>query len=174
MITHNKRSSKQWDIITQHIKPETMGDKRVVDLGCGYGDILYNFYKARANCIGIEGDEKVFNDVADRLNGLPITLRMFNLNDINQRMRNDVFDIGVCFSVLPYVINTDALLAWMSLHCKISLIECQYAGDGPGFAHIRDDSDMAQWLNRYFHKIKMIGQTEVNGRNASRSIWMCK
>lgn len=171
MKIHNRRFPSQWEIIKNNVD---FTNKKVIDLGCGYGDILYKCYQKNADCIGIEYDKNVFNHLTDRMLNLPILLKKFNLDDIHNKLSTTLFDVGICFSVLPYIDNPDDVLEWMQLHCDVSLIECQYDKDGPGISSIKNDNDMECWLLKFWESVKKIGETKVNGRNISRSIWKCK
>jgi hypothetical protein len=59
--------------------------------------------------------------------------------------------------------------------CEISLVECQYAGDGPGFEDIENDNDFQELLWKAgFAWAQPIGRTFVKGRDKYRTIWYCK
>ena len=84
------------------------------------------------------------------------------------------YDIGICFSVLPYLKKPASFLYKMKKLCELCLIECQYDGDGPGFSFIKSDATMAAYLYGVgFREIVPIGKTYVEGRNKYRTIWMC-
>jgi len=90
-----------------------------------------------------------------------------DITDLN----DEQWDIVICFSVLPYLPAPGTTISWMKRHGKISLIEMQYKGDGPG--KMLDDEQMRCWLLLVFDKVTPIGKTLVDYRNKWRTIWMC-
>ena len=85
-------------------------------------------------------------------------------------------DIVLCTSVLPYIVDPDRLLLNIHRDSDTAIIECQYAGDGPGLEYIKNDTDMKEWLSKFdWFSVKKIGSTNVESRpGVKRSIWMCK
>ena len=168
---HNTRSPQQWDIISKHVD---FKDKSVLDLGCGYGDILFRCWQAGARCKGLESDINVFNDVISRSPDYDIILLHWDLEDyIKDNPKR--YDITICFSVLPYLRQPFSVLEWMQSQSKVSLIECQYAGDGPGFGMIQNDENMADWLRLAgWQSVEPIGYTMVKEGRFKRTIWCCR
>lgn len=83
------------------------------------------------------------------------------------------WDIISCMSALPYILSSGHVLSAMSNNGKISIIECQYNGDGPGYSEIKNDEDMRTWLSNFWSSVIPIGKTFVEGRNKYRTIWVC-
>jgi 16S rRNA A1518/A1519 N6-dimethyltransferase RsmA/KsgA/DIM1 with predicted DNA glycosylase/AP lyase activity len=176
MKVHNTRSPQQWQIISEHIDFKS---KTVLDLGCGWGDILFKCIEAGVKeAWGVEQDESICRHLwqSDALSNNKA--RRIAYADLEQWAFQDTipaFDIIICFSVLPYLTNPLAVLKWMKEHSQTSLIECQYAGDGPGLTTIKNDNDMLAYLRLAGWKsIEPIGKTLVEGRDKYRTIWMCQ
>jgi len=195
---HNTRAPAQWAIISKYID---FAGKTVLDLGCGYADILFQCKEAGAReCIGIDKgtSEKVLN-IATNWLFEDIGFADFDLNnELDQIPQAPVkqshikpWDVIICFSVLPYLDNALAILGWIKAHSEIALIECQYDGDGPGsvpwLSHRigpdlneyqkppKDDDEMKDILAGVgWQSIEPIGKTLVEGRNMWRTIWLCK
>lgn len=157
MEVHNVRSPEQWEIIRKHID---VAGKIVIDLGCGYGDIMT--FMAIAGAI---------------TEGVDVHAHLPNVAELDicefVKISGAHYDIGVCFSVIPYLGHCIAdVLLWMRDYCDVSLIEIQYEGDGPGV--VRDDVAMREVLLKLWPTAWPIGKTLVDGRNTYRTIWMCK
>lgn len=179
---HNKRANEQWQIISSHID---FDNKTVLDLGCGYGDILALCQQSGANVLGIEQDKEICKylknnwilvincDLEKWIQKVSAKLDTSVLEWLEEPVIH--FDIVICFSVLPYLNNPDAVLRWIADHSDIALIECQYAGDGPGFSGIKNDNDMQKWLFEVgWQSAEAIGKTLVDYRNKYRTIWCCR
>lgn len=169
---HNTRSQAQWDIISRHVD---FRSKTVLDLGCGKGDILACAIEAGASVIGLDYDRDNTEYIRQTLPGAGVINKDIDLFTAVNPMRYYT-DIVICFSVLPYLKRPERALKWMNDHSKIALIECQYAGDGPGFSFLTGNDDMREWLVSagQFEDVSPIGYTVVEGRNKKRYIWMCK
>lgn len=155
-----------------------MREKRVIDLGCGAGDIAWRCAAAGADYVwAVDKSIRLVN--ADWMSkSRKVT---FSTIDINLWVDEDKdfypfdFDIAICFSVLPYLSYPTATLQWMHKRFGMSLIECQYDGDGPGFEDIKDDDDMRDLLvDCGWHFVSKIGQTTIKDRDKYRSIWLCQ
>lgn len=173
-LKFNIRALEMWEQISEHV---VFRNKSVIDLGCGYGDLLVYAWQGGGafSITGVDHDK----------DNLSICLEKFECFLDNPRyslIKEDLdfwsppsgeeFDIAICTSVLPYLMNPHWLLKWMSSNVDISIIECQYEGDGPGM--ISGDKHMHAWLSRYWGSVKEIGYTVVGYRNAKRTIWLCK
>jgi len=181
---HNTRSPQQWQIISREI-----GDwegRGVIDLGCGYADILARCLAAGAEPVwGVESNRKIAREAISRLfiteyamdkvgSAYIVTTGILE-KDWGPQPKG--WSIGICFSVLPYLIGRDRLrvLKWMAKHCDTSLIEVQYVGDGPGNRwEIKDDTDMMHYLHKFFGYADIIGYTDVKDRGVRRTIWRCQ
>jgi len=169
-MAHNIRFPQMWDIITKHVD---FKGKTLLDIGFGYGDLLKAAHSAGAKVYGI-----------DQAAELVSNLRVYNSTTFNVRRANieEIFysketlpkvDILTCFSVLPYLSDPDKMLNYFSGLSPQVLIECQYAGDGPGLDWLKGDADMQIWLDTIWYDVEKIGETKVEGRGY-RSIWLCQ
>lgn len=178
---HNTRAPEQWRIISEHVD---FDDKTVLDLGCGYGDLLWRAWGAGAfQFWGIDYSSSIVkrgNDFARKENDF--TLVDFIERDIEkwildvaEKFGDITFDIIICFSVLPYLADPVAALHWIREHSTQALIECQLAGDGPGFDWLKSSQDMRRWLDSIGWKsVERIGWTVIKDRGTSRGIWLCQ
>lgn len=173
-MAYNVRSPEQWAIISKQIDFQ---GKTVLDLGCGKGDILFCADNAGADVTGIDNDIK---NIAFIQNNFPkIEAKIWDIDKLplsTYFQTNYYTGISICFSVLPYLRRPEITLKWISHHSDIAFIECQYVGDGPGFAFLTDNDAMREWLlvAGQFEKVQPIGHTIVEGRNKKRFIWMCE
>lgn len=174
-VTHNTRSPEQWEII----KDLDFGDI-VVDFGCGYADLLFRIAIERhlRQLIGVEENPSIIfrNMRINEENLLGIQFLNMDIMEFVDNWDHGPIDTAICFSVLPYldVDRPDYFLAWLANNAEQTLIECQYAGDGPGFPSIKDDYDMGMWLSIFWNDFEPIGHTTVDYRKANRTIWVCR
>lgn len=164
MKVHNVRSPEQWEIISRHID---FKDKTVLDLGCGKGDILIRAFEAGALVAGVDWDKSNLCD---------IPTEMMAIEDDIETLGHPRVNIIICFSVLPYLNNPERMLSLINYRSDVALIECQYAGDGPGLSFLTGNDAMREWLLAAgkFEKVQPIGHTLVEGRNKNRFIWRCE
>lgn len=174
MNDHNTRATEQWEIINAHVD---FSRKTVFDIGCGHGDLLWRYYDAGAKrVLGVDCNGKIAVAARERVHqhcprGAPINVL---IADIEEWLNWDMWDITVCLSVLPYIKNPGALFEKMYTHTRRdTIIECQYKGDGPGYAGIYDDSDMKKLLENTWANVVAIGKTKVEIRERHRTIWLC-
>lgn len=153
----------------------------ILDAGIGYGDFMLRALQDGVDfAVGIDRDGANINYATTRLQRAGIghhRYRIYNA-DLSEALTYDLikmrgYDVGLCTSVLPYLRNPDNLLAVMSLYCAVSIVECQYFGDGPGYESIKNDGDMKRWLMEHWESVQKIGETKLDIRPATRSIWMC-
>jgi len=163
-MVHNTRSPEQLAIITKHVN---FRNKRVIDFGCGYGDILRGAILAGASyAIGVDEDKSILNSTAHR--------DIVHIADDVELFSAPKLDIAISFSVLPYLAAPMRFLRKMKEMSSVALIECQYAGDGPGYENVTCDGDMKKILLTVFDEALPIGKTKVEYRGVYRTIWMCK
>ncbi len=170
----NTRAEQQFKILAQRVSFE---DRGVIDFGCGYGDLLYLIKQAGANTIGVnKSSEELKAAIGKGLVALYEDLdKTFASASDGIEETFCPHDIGICFSVLPYLKDPIPLLFYMFEECTISFIECQYAGDGPGFDCLKNDEDMENWLKTVgWLDVKAIGKTYISDRDKWRTIWMCQ
>ena len=182
---HNTRADEMWRSIIKHVDFE---DKSVIDVGCGYGDFLWRAYAAGARAVfGYDNDKAVNYSANERLEsygytGKPVYVMNSDVQNWNEKWPGK-HDIAICTSVLPYFDNEDYILLphfdnpnYM-LECilrdsEVAVIECQYAGDGPGLSWLSNDVDMSYWLfSQGAHEAIIIGKTHISGRDKFRTIW---
>jgi hypothetical protein len=92
--------------------------------------------------------------------------------NLNNKLPDTKVDIIICFSVLPYLKDSQYVLGWLSKSCQQALLEVQYKGDGPGT--IKNDSHAKSIFKQHWHSVTPIGKTLVDYRNLYRTIWLCK
>lgn len=183
---HNTRAKEMWRIISQEVD---FRHKRVVDLGCGTGDFLWRAYEAGADqVVGIDKSEKIGVLPQEYTRMLKPNIKRFgaigvcawDLNDFfaitPKDNKNPIYDIAMCFSVIPYLDDPRAFMNWMANSFPISLIEVQYTKE-PYNIGKANDSQMAQLLiDCGFNTTTPIGSTYVAipSRNTWRTIWRCE
>lgn len=169
-MSHNIRFPEIWQILTEHIN---FNGKTLIDIGCGYGDLLKTAYEAGSTVYGVDKDISLINKLQKYITeNFYLVCHDIDYLEDNQELPEHV-DILTCFSVLPYLQYPDKVLRYFRQLSDITIIECQYSGDGPGFASIKNDNDMVDWLSSIWDNVEKIGQTEVVGRGY-RSIWLCQ
>jgi len=175
----NKRAAEMWQYISENVEFQ---DMTVLDLGCGYGDLMRYALDAEALLVvGVEHDyvTAAYADSMLHEHGLGTDNYSVMVDDIDRLVRrNDPafhgFDIVICNSVLPYLEWSDNALEWICKNSHIAIIECQYADDGPGPKFIKNDKDMERVLREAGWKnVEKIGWTDVMIRPAKRTIWKC-
>jgi SAM-dependent methyltransferase len=171
---HNKRSPAQWEIIRDHV---CVYQRTVLDLGCGYADLLWFCWHTGAQSItGVDYNVDIIehnNKIAGNFLAYFICQ---DIVDFTARFDSaEMLDIILCFSVLPYLDDILGTLKWIREHSRLAFIECQLYGDGPGPEFIKGDGDMWALLNESGWKsIAPIGTTYIPDRDKHRTIWMCK
>lgn len=170
-MPHNERFPAQWELITNHIN---FAGKYVLDLGCGYGDLVAECWIAGAErAVGLDSDPNVVRIARDHLMGRYLPFGWVQQADITKidEWGKIGWDIIVCFSVLPYIEDKDSLLEWIKSHCETALFEIQTKGDGPGTLTLRE---IKQMLEQRWHTVESIGATYVTYREKARHIWICR
>ena len=174
----NQRAKKIWK---QVLKKQKFQKKTVIDIGCGPGDFMRLALGAGAKHVyGVDSDFVMAIEAWSQLKAAGFTsdqvsISSGSIEDMMARENAMIFDVAICFSALPYFKSMEDVLKWMMNNSVVSLIECQYYGDGPGPANISDDGDMKDLLEKTgWDKVEKIGETDVVIRPAKRSIWRCE
>jgi SAM-dependent methyltransferase len=159
----NVRSPEQWAAISAVMDFE---GKTVLDVGCGYGDLLLFAQEAGAKVVGVDENPNIALTARER--GLDVFC-----GDLNFYMSQSKthYDIVFCFSVLPYVFGKDRTLANLAAIADVAFIEVQLFGDGPGY--FTDEDELYDSLRQHWRNVTRVGQTIVEVRNTVRAIWMC-
>lgn len=166
----NNRAKDMFALIEKSI---VIHGASIIDLGCGYGDIM--LYAIHAGAHHVYGVDLDISRAFDKMEGIDPCRWTLDEGDISTgKLPTCKFDIAICTSVLPYIENRDAVLDYMAKHATTSFIEMQYYGDGPGPEDIQGASDMRAWLSKHFNSIRLIGCT-ATGRSPIpyRDIWRC-
>jgi 2-polyprenyl-3-methyl-5-hydroxy-6-metoxy-1,4-benzoquinol methylase len=176
----NKRARKMWEQIVPNID---FTKKTVIDVGCGPGDFIGLALKSGAkHVIGIDMDYAILLDASTSLKQRNLKANkdfVLLCDDINELVEDNVYqgeqEIAICFSCLPYLNDVEKTLKWLSgLATESVLIESQYFGDGPGPIELKNDKSMKNVLLKYWCNVEKIGETDVEIRPATRSIWICE
>jgi len=141
-------------------------------MGCGYGDMVAAVFEAGGSVLGIDHDFDIVKAANDRMTErfqLGPAIFQMGIEDLS---RTIPYDIIICFSVLPYLLDKDKVLHWINDYSTTALLEVQYLGDGPGM--VRDDILMQELLMLIFDSATPIGKTLVDYRNKWRTIWLCE
>lgn len=172
---HNTRSPAMWRIIEDEVD---VVDADVLDLGMGHGDLCFMAYASGARRVtGIDYSADLVKECNLRkVQGIyataPIYFMQEDIRDVKWAVRGP-YDLIFCCSVLPYLGDPDHVLMKISEVCEQAIIECQYAGDGPGFEWLTGDEVMEAWLRKCgFESAVPIGQTDIPERKKSRVIWL--
>jgi len=172
----NQRAGKMFEQISKVVD---FRDKTVVDLGCGFGDLILAAAKSGAKAVvGIDSDKGNLATCTSKVlrhapKDAKASFYALNLDVEDNLVALGEFDIAFCTSVLPYLYHREELLTYMSRHCITSIIEMQYFGDGPGPVEIMNDDDMKEWLSKFWVSVTKIGETHTGRNPAYRSLWMC-
>ena len=188
-IREKRRADEMWSCIQPRLaslagRPagkRSLSGLDIIDLGSGYGDLALRALQDGADYVAcVDSNNDNLGYVERRLirggigqDRFSVWLADLSLKSHHRAVFQRSFDVGLCTSVLPYLEHPDELLSIMSQYCAISVIECQYEGDGPGFSYIKDDIDMQRWLSRRWRSVQKIGETKLDIRPTSRSIWAC-
>lgn len=171
----NTRSPKMWQYISSHID---FTDKTVIDLGCGYGDLaLFASAAGAASVLAVDSDPVIAKKLERRVRaaGFRSTVTVIAA-DIEEFLPVALkrWDVAIMTSVLPYLKNMNKAMYHMSYIAEVSIIEAQYAGDGPGLEYIENDGDMKKYLEHFWDRVEKVGETKLDIRPATRSIWVCR
>lgn len=175
MNDHNQRAEKLWETIEGQAEWE---GARVVDLGCGHGDMLWRACKAGAGMVlGIDQDIDALHGCLNRKRHYGVEFGILGFR-LEYWLRNDLdmkqFDIAICFSVLPYLnMDYQETLRAVSKITSTLFLEVQYWGDGPAKPTFIDDGDARTMLNRFFPEVEAIGGTVVKHGAHTRTVWKC-
>jgi len=174
-VYFNQRAPEMWHIIKKTI-PQNIDS--IMDLGAGHCDLAIRFMMDK-RCIGllVEKDEQLKKDMTFTMANIPGGVDSHFIGDsIEQVIKEDIkIDIMICCSVLPYLDTSlrKRVVEYMVRNSKISYIEIQYEGDGPG--QMKNESIAHNFLiGCGFTTVEVIGETFVETRNKYRQIWKCK
>lgn len=165
-----------WSVISRYID---FRGKSVTDLGYGGGDFLWRSLIAGAHTVlGVDKNHSVYVDRYMTQHTKHGTKEIGKIStvygDLNNMNSEWGADIGICCSVLPYLDEPKNFIHWMADWFKVSVIECQYKRDGPGFEFIKDADDMKYWLKDAFNSVALIGSSYAVSKAVYRDIWMCE
>lgn len=160
--------------------------KRVVDFGCGYGDMMNTALLGAAwYVLGVDKNMGAIGIASRKCQNHPSKHHSFyrgdfenegvfdNILDMMEFGPGEKLDAAFCFSVLPYLEDPVLFVNRLRENFKDVFIEAQYIGDGPG-NFVRDDKEMSKWLRSCGFDVAMhLGQTFIEDRSKYRSIWRC-
>jgi ubiquinone/menaquinone biosynthesis C-methylase UbiE len=163
----NERAVQMIDMAEKYLGPIRA---KAVDLGCGYGDITLGLHQRKVIGVGYLIDR----DVAvarQKIRGYPSLICV--QADIENLVYHAV-ELAICTSVLPYLKDPWRFMGEISRVTHRMLVECQYHGDGPGFADIESDRDMEKRLLTFYKQAHPVVRTHVQNRGAYRTLWLCE
>lgn len=154
--------------------------QKLFDVGFGHGDLLRAAHDAGAIVYGCEIDRDLIDRIVPGLEGAIFESDIDTWDDTwypfkggGHRGQGKSIDILTCFSVLPYLRDPSCTIRYFAKISKVSVIEMQYRGDGPGHL-IRNFLEMENWLKEVWEEVKWIGQTYIKDRDKHRDIWLCQ
>ncbi|GAH13988.1 unnamed protein product, partial [marine sediment metagenome] len=158
----NSRSGVMFQAIRKNIN---LVGADVLDLGCGYGDlVVFSLSNGARHATIVDKDVKAVltaeQKIAQRApEGITWESLLLDIDDRSQLAALKYYHVAFCTSVLPYLTNKDMVLSFLAARAETSVIEMQYYGDGPGPASIRDDTGMKSWLMTYWESVEKIGHS---------------
>lgn len=169
---HNKRSAALWALI----EPEfDWRGKRVVDLGCGHGDMLWRIKQAGAKRVtGVENGRVAIAAAWKTIKHMQVDVRLasVNLDRWLLSKRKGRYDAVLCLSVLPYLwVNYHEALKGIRECAPVLFFEVQCIGDGPG-KEVNNDDDIRALLMQYYNNVDILGHTMAKGEYP-RAVWHC-
>ena len=189
IVKVNRRADEMWGYIRpvlaslagRRASERPLAGLDVIDLGIGYGDFMLRALQDGADfVVGADNNLENISDANARLLAAGFSADRFGIfeADLDSSAEQELlfqrsFDVAICTSVLPYLTFQDDLLRRMARFCAVSIVECQYYGDGPGPFGIQNDADMEIALSKHWHSVRAIGKTDLDIRQASRTIWAC-
>ena len=152
----------------------------ILDLGCGYGDLLLMAtHHGATRVVGVDTNKENLGICHQKMlkyapAGTEWELLPFDMDNRSDLANLGYYDIAFCTSVLPYLDNMSMALSFMATRARSSFVEMQYHGDGPGLSSVQSDDDMEKLLRKHWTKVRKIGET-FTGRqpHSHRSIWQC-
>lgn len=183
---HNPRSPEQFELIRAEL-PDFTGF-RVMDFGCGYGDLARMIWAAGAAKVGgLDKDSEKLRTAIRRASRLQkakkpppgeiwyfrTDLLDFVRQPVPDELDKPLAELAICFSVLPYFarIHQEELLSYFRRNFITTLIECPYAGVLNGSRHIENDEDMEFWLRSHWEHVFPIGRTSEGSH--AWTLWIC-
>ena len=177
-----RRIIRRWLAIRESLGTASLEGKSLMDFGCHEGYMVALAAADGANALGWDIDQIVCGNARTRWAELPMTEKQFRLtflhHDIDyfrrQSMKN--YDVGLCLSVYPYLIqqlgedHARLILAKMVTNFDVLFFESQSSGDGPGPAFWKDQADVGEYLT-VFGKVEEVCRLKIAGRDAERVTW---
>jgi predicted Ser/Thr protein kinase len=179
------RIARRWLVVLEalgadehHTPGLPLKGKSFLDLGCFQGDFCGAAAAEGMRADGVDfggfrSDENSIEIARAVWDGMPCT---FHQQDIFT-WPNFAYDVVMMFSTWPYLVQvagggaaTD-LLRQIIHECGTFFFETQLRGDGPGPEFLKTDKDVADLLSG-FGSPKALGTFPVNGRDATRTVWM--
>jgi SAM-dependent methyltransferase len=108
------------DMVKSFIKGQDFRDKRVLDVGCGIGDLAFFLAERGANVIGVELDAKkvaIAKDIAQRWGFNQLHFLTGDVTQLDQ-MNLGQFDAIFCLALLEHIQDDIALLQQMQSMLK--------------------------------------------------------
>lgn len=160
----------------------TMEGKSLMDFGCHEGYMVALAAADGANAMGWDSDHVVCANARTRWAELPMTQQQFPLTflhhdiDYFRRQKMENYDIALCLSVYPYLIQqlgeekARLFLAKVVSTFGVLFFEAQSSGDGPGPDFWKDQAAVGEYLT-VFGNVEEVCRLKIAGRDAERVTW---
>ncbi len=175
-----RRIIRRWLAIRKSLNFDSLEGKSLVDFGCHEGFMVALAAADGADALGLDFDKETSKNSLVRWSSLQTLLKGFNLSLVNQNIdgfwHEETYDIGLCLSVYPYLIqqlgeeHARLILAKMVTNFDVLFFESQSSGDGPGPAFWKDQADVGEYLT-VFGKVEEVCRLKIAGRDAERVTW---
>lgn len=100
-------------------KPSIDSNKKVLDIGCGFGNNLLPFLDSGCQCFGVEITEEMARTSSEILSQRGYSACIKKGNNLNLPFESDMFDIITSLNVLHYEKNEKDLMAALKEYCRV-------------------------------------------------------
>ena len=177
-----RRIIRRWLAIRESLGTASLEGKSLMDFGCHEGYMVALAAADGASGLGWDSDQIVCANACTRWAELPMSEKQFPLTflhhdlDYFRRHQTKTYDIGLCLSTYPYLIQKVGeelarhFLFKVVMTFGVLFFEAQSSGDGPGPAFWKDQDAVGEYLT-VFGKVEEVCRLDIGGRDAERVTW---